>query len=199
MTIKVIALTGNIGSGKSFVLKVCRLLKMKTIELDQVSRAVTDQPSIREGIQAVFPMAWQQGQLDRKMLAKHIFSDPIAQQTLEKILHPAIKHRLQTEIEHLDQAGTPLVIVEIPLLFEAGWQNLADYIILCDASLAIRADRALRRPFMTQDLFEKIENSQQPHALKVPQAHCIIDTSASKQATVRRLGQLFQECKAIHR
>jgi dephospho-CoA kinase len=192
--IKVIALTGNIGSGKSFVLKVCRLLKLETIELDQVARLVTNQLTIQAKLRALFPWAWQGDQLDRKALAQHTFNDPTALQALEQVLHPAIKAQLQAELKHLDQAGKSLVVVEIPLLFEVGWQDIVDVIVLCDAPVTLRAARALQRPAMTTELFEKIDKSQHAHALKAAQAHYRIDTGVTKPGTVRRIGQLLQEC-----
>lgn len=119
----VIGITGGIGSGKTAVTNLFAELGRTIIDTDLISREIV-QPGekalesiVREFGQAIL---LNDGQLDRAALREKIFADPAAKQTLENILHPAIRQRMR---DYIDQASGPYALVAIPLLVENNMQE----------------------------------------------------------------------------
>lgn len=140
---KLVAVTGNAGSGKS---TVCRILKEKgltVIDLDVLSREAVEpgNPSLAEisaifGKEAVNP----DGSLDRAFLRDVIIRNPEKRKKLEAVLHPRIMDMMNTRVKEAFGRGENIVVVEAPLLFEAGLEAFFDLVVVvvCDPEERIR-------------------------------------------------------------
>ena len=131
---KKIAITGGIGSGKSFV---CALLAEKgypVFSCDEINRALWEEKDYRAELAARFPACTHNGEIDRTLLAKTVFSDNEAREALNAIAHPRI---MQTLMDKMERVGG-VSFAEVPLLYEGGFERLFDGVI------AVRRDRAAR-------------------------------------------------------
>lgn len=134
---QIIGLTGGIACGKSTVAAMLRSLGAPVIDADAISRSLTAPggealPAIRKAFgDTVFS---PDGTLDRKALAALVFSDSAQLEQLNAITHPLILSRMRSEIDRCREAGAPLVVLDVPLLLEAGFDRL------CTQTLCVVAD-----------------------------------------------------------
>ena len=151
---RVIAITGGIGSGKTTVAGWIRKTGVPVVDADRISRALTAQdgqalPLIRQAFgDGVFH---PDGTLDRAALAALVFTeDPAPRKTLERILHPMVIARMQGELAALKAQGTPIAVTEVPLLYEAGAQGMADAVLCVTAREETRLNRLMARSGLTR-------------------------------------------------
>lgn len=141
----VVALTGGAGAGKSAAAHVFRSLGVPVLDADDLARALTrpGQPALAE-IAAAFggEVLTREGVLDRAVLRRRILADAAARRRLEAILHP----RIRAEVEHwIAACEAPYCVVVVPLLVEAGWQDLADRVLVIDAPETLQRTRLRTR------------------------------------------------------
>lgn len=140
-----IGLTGGIASGKSAAAEVFAGLGVPVIDTDVIARELVAPGSeaLAEIVRAFGPeMLTPAGGLDRARLRRRVFADAEARARLEAILHPRIRAALLARLETLD---APYVVVVIPLLVEAGWQDLVDRVLVIDAPETLQRERVMRR------------------------------------------------------
>ena len=124
-----IALTGGIACGKSTVSGMLSLLGASVIDADQISRSLTAPggaalPAIRQAFgDSVFHA---DGTLDRPALSAVVFADKAAIEKLNAITHPLVKQEMETQLDSCRKQGAPLVVLDVPLLFEANMQHMGD-------------------------------------------------------------------------
>ena len=130
---RVIGVTGRSGSGKSLLSQQLQATGAQVLDADKVYAQLlkTDNPMTRM-LCHHFPGVWKEGVLDRKKLADIVFSDPKALETLNFITHSQVKAQMHHTVEHSD---SKLIVLDVPLLFESGIDQL------CDLTLAVLADR----------------------------------------------------------
>jgi dephospho-CoA kinase len=153
--VRVIAITGGIGSGKSTVTAQFRKLGVPAVDADAISRSLTAAEGealapIREAFgDAVFAA---DGALDRMALAKAVFSgNTEALSTLNHIMHPLITQRVYRELQGFKNVGEPVVLLDVPLLFETGMDRLADAVICVTAPEKVRIRRVSGRVGMSRE------------------------------------------------
>ncbi len=140
-----IGLTGGIASGKSAAAEVFAGLGVPVIDADVIARerVAPGSEALAEIVRAFGPeMLTPAGELDRARLRRRVFADAEARARLEAILHPRIREALLARLERLD---APYVVLVIPLLVEAGWQDLVDRVLVIDAPQALQRERLMRR------------------------------------------------------
>ena len=126
---RTIGLTGGIASGKSIVAGMLKKLGAWIIDADQLARAVVEpgQPAWQEIRDWLGPeMFFTDHYLNRKALGKRIFQDAAVRHRLEEIIHPYIQKAVQSSLQEAENAGTAVAVLDIPLLFEVGWDELVD-------------------------------------------------------------------------
>lgn len=190
----VIGLTGGIATGKS---TTAAMLKERGLPIHDSDAAVhalmasggaaTDQISQKFGDDMMTP----EGAIDRKRLGAHIFADSSRRKALEAIIHPLVADDRDMFLASHRKAGTPVVVLDVPLLFETGGDALCDFVILCSASEDIQRNRALQREGMTETKFEAILKSQMPLASKRMMADVEIDTGLGMEATAAMLDEIL--------
>ena len=179
---KIVALTGSIGMGKSTVAAMFAAAGIATFDADATVRRLQG-PGGRlvAAIEARFPGSTRGGAVDRDALAARVLGDRDELAALEAIVHPAVHHeRTRFIVEHGD---APALLFDIPLLFETGGEAVFDHVIVVSSPPEVQRERVLARPGMTPARLESILERQLPDAAKRERADFVIDTSGSFAAT----------------
>lgn len=186
---KVVGLTGNIAAGKSSVTALLSGWGASIIDADAIVRSL-QQPGepVFAAIVARFGAAIvdETGQLDRPALRTAMLADATAKQDLEAIIHPAVYERIRHLVEVARHAGDPLVVVDIPLLFETGDPAEFDAVIVVDAPVAERRRRLMEIRGLSADEADALIASQQPSDLKRRAADFVIDNDSDLDTLVAR-------------
>ena len=176
----VIGLTGGIASGKSTMAGIFRDLAIPVHDADAaVHKMMASGGEAVDTVRACFgdQVLASDGSIDRQRLGAEVFAEPSRRKELEAIIHPLVAMSRDRFLETHRQAGAPLAVLDIPLLFETGGETLCDFIILCSVDLDTQRQRALTRQGMTADKFEAIVQSQMPLATKQAKADAVIETN----------------------
>ena len=144
----VLGLTGGTGAGKSLISAILQKKGAKIIDADKLSREITKEGGIAlPEIDKAFPGVIKNGVLDRKALGRIVFSDKEKLLILNEITHKYIIKLTKEEIE----ASEGLIVLDAPLLFEAGEDKLCDKVIFVDADDEIRLARIMKRDNLSID------------------------------------------------
>lgn len=185
----ILGLTGSIGMGKSTVAAMFAGEGVPVFDADAAVRAMQGPGgALVPQIEAAFPGSTDEDGVRRAYLGELVFRDAAALARLEGIIHPAVAAERQAFL--LEHAGAPMVLFDIPLLFEKGGADNVDRIIVVSAPPEIQRARVLARDGMTPDKFAHILALQMPDAQKRAKADYVIDTGnslAETEAAVRRL------------
>ena len=171
----VLGLTGSIGMGKS---TTARLFAEEGVPVNDADQVVHDlyRGEAVAPVAAAFPGTVRDGAIDRQELSRQLAADPARFKDIEAIVHPLVRQKETDFVAHHRAIGTPLVVLDIPLLFEVGGEGRVDRIVVvtCDADEQRR--RVLARPGMTDEKFRLILSRQVPDAEKRQRADFILDT-----------------------
>jgi dephospho-CoA kinase len=184
-----LGLTGSIGMGKSTVAKMFAEEGIPVFDADEVVHHLQGPAGeLVSEIEARFPGTTGAEGVNRTALAERVLAEPQALQNLEGLIHPVVgRERERFLAEH---AAYPLVVLDIPLLFEkAGWQSV-DRIAVVSAPPDVQRERVLARPGMTFDKFCRILKLQIPDEEKRARADFVIPTGgefATTRAAVREI------------
>lgn len=196
---KVIGLTGGIASGKSLVAGFLRELGAIVIDADVIAREVVEPgtEAWREIVEAFGEeFLLPSGHLDRKKLARKIFQDPAARETLEAITHPRIRKRMLEEVERQRSFGDScrrVIVLDIPLLFETGRPPGLDGVIVVYADEEILLERLIARDGIPREEAELRLRAQMPLREKVRLADWVIDNNGPPEATRAQVEALWRE------
>jgi dephospho-CoA kinase len=124
---KRIAITGGIGSGKSYIASILKDMGYDVFSCDEIYKKVLLSKEYVEKIAQLFPMVVRNGKIDKNKLGNIVFSDPEKRKLLNGVAHPLIMRELFKE---MDNANSPCVFAEVPLLFEENYVNLFDGVIV---------------------------------------------------------------------
>jgi len=183
---RVFALTGGIGSGKSTVATYWRSLGLAVVDADELARqAVAPDGPVLAQVVAHFgrEVLHPDGSLNRGALAARVFQDPNARTQLNHLVHPEVRRLAQERFTALDQAGAPLACYEVPLLFETGQADAYRPVVLVSVSEATQLARTLGRDGGEASAARARIQSQLPLATKAEQADYVIDNEGSPEAT----------------
>lgn len=183
-----LGLTGSIGMGKSTTAQMFRDLGHPVWDADQaVHRLYAPGGSAVAPVAAAFPEALAQGGIDRGALKTALAADPAALARLEGIVHPLVARDRQDFLAR--HVGAPLVVLDIPLLFESAHPPDLDGVAVVSTDPATQAARVLARPGMTRDTLAMILARQMPDADKRARADWIIPTDSldGARAAVARI------------
>ena len=175
----VIGLTGGIATGKSTTAK---MIMDRGIPLHDADATV--HKLMAAGGPATGPVAnlfgadmlTAGGAVDRRRLGRVVFADTALRKQLEAVIHPLVAADRDAFLEEQRLAGAPVVVLDIPLLFETGAEALCDFVILCSAPDEVQRQRAMARDGMTKARLNAILASQMPLAEKRARADAEIDT-----------------------
>jgi dephospho-CoA kinase len=195
-----VALTGGVASGKSTVAGLLREAGLPVLDSDAVARQVVapGKPAwqaLRQNFGAEFFRP--DGTVDRQALARHVFSRPEAREKLNRIIHPWITQELQEHLRQLESQGEPLVVVEIPLLFELGLETFYDRVIVVYADVASQKQRLRWRDDREGDEIEGILTAQGSLSQKAARADFVVDNSGPLAATKIQVKKIMGELRKL--
>lgn len=191
---KVMALTGGIGSGKTTVRNIFEKAGIVTLDVDAISRQLVakKQPGLVKIVRCFGQqMLLANGELDRAQLKRHIFSDPNAKRQLEAILHPMIRAETQRQLDQLAKKGCQLVLVEIPLLAETGKPDYIDQVIVLDLPTELQMERVMARDHCSAETARQIIDQQASRSERIALADYLIDTTQPLSEIEREVQQLI--------
>jgi dephospho-CoA kinase len=190
--LKLIGLTGGIGSGKSTVARMIAELGVPVLDADQIAREVVapGQPAAAE-IAAAWPEVMRpDASIDRKRLGALVFADPAARARLERITHPRIQAVCDARARELAAAGHRLVFYEASLLVESGRHRELDGLVVVTAAPDTQRRRAMARDGLSAAEAQARIDAQLPLADKVRAASAVIDNEGDLAATRAQVERL---------
>ncbi len=186
----IIGITGNIGSGKSTVAALLRARGYPVLDLDALAGRARDNQE--EALKRLFPEAVVAGRLDRRALGRLVFSDPEKLRALEAVVHPEIGRLLAEELSRLE---APLVFLEIPLLFEKGWEERLHGTLLVTAPLEERVRRVMERSGLSREEVLARERAQMPEEEKRQRATWVLENAGSLEDLQSALERVLLEIR----
>jgi dephospho-CoA kinase len=185
----VLGLTGSIGMGKSTAAGMLRRIGVPLFDADaEVHRLLAAGGAAVRAVEAEFPgVRTPTGSIDRPLLGRRVFGDPAARRRLEAILHPMVRRAEQRFVAQARGRREPLVVLDIPLLFETGGTERCDYVLVVSAPARLQRERVMRRPGMTAARFAGILEAQLADREKRRRADFVVISGLGKGETFRRL------------
>jgi dephospho-CoA kinase len=180
-----VGLTGNIAAGKSVVARVWESLGAPVVDADVLARQAVapGSPGLakvrREWGDAVLT---PEGALDRAALREIVFRDPDARRRLEAIVHPRVAELRDEAYARLEAEGAPVVVADIPLLFEVGMEDDFDTLVLVDAPEPVRMRRLVEHRGIDPQEARRLVEAQMPAERKRARADWVIDNTGTLAA-----------------
>lgn len=195
-----IGLTGNIGSGKSTAARLLAERGAAVIDADVLAREVTDDADVLAEIAAALgPELVREGSLDRPAAARRVFGDPQARATLDAIVHPRVEAARRRRSRELQarRAPPPLIVHDVPLLFEVGLATAMDAVVVVSAPLAVRVARVTSRDGASPEEVRKRDATQLPQEEKVGRADYVLDNAGDEAELARQVDALWPRLLAL--
>ena len=190
----VVGLTGGIASGKTTTTNFLIKKRMIIHDSDLVIKNIYSKPRLKfinYLIKINLKNSLRRKKIDKKIVRGEIFSNTKKRKLLEKFLHAEVKKSRNIFLKKHRQKNTQIVFLDIPLLFENKLEKICDYTILFFAPLKTRKQRAIARKGMQKKILEKIILSQLSDKIKKKKADFVINTSASKMHSFKKISQII--------
>ncbi|MCA1456379.1 dephospho-CoA kinase [Bradyrhizobium sp. BRP22] len=172
----ILGLTGSIGMGKSTTAKLFAEAGVPVYDADATVHKLYEGEAAA-AIEAAFPGTTANGKVDRAKLSARVVHDPAAMKQLEQIVHPMLGASRKKFFEDAEASGAPVVVVDVPLLFETGGEKRVDAVVVVTTSPEIQRERVLARGTMDDEKLDAILARQLPDAEKRKRADFVVDTS----------------------
>lgn len=194
----VAGLTGSIGMGKS---TTARMFADEGVPVHDADAAVHALYAGKAAplIEKAFPGTVRDGVVDRTELGKSVVGDAEAMKRLEAIVHPLVREAETAFLEKARAENRPLVLLDIPLLFETGGDARVDYVIVVTAPAEVQRQRVMARPGMTDERFQALLARQTPDAEKRRRADFLIDTSLGMEPARAKVRDIVRVLVAANR
>ena len=174
----IVGLTGSIGMGKSTTSAMFQAEGVPVYDADAAVHALYAKGGAAVApVEAVFPGVVVDGAIDRAKLSAQVVGKPDALKRLEAVVHPLVGESRKVFFEAAAAVNAPLVILDIPLLFETGGERNVAAVIVVSAPEAVQRERVMARADMTAEKLDAILARQLPDAEKRARADIVIDTS----------------------
>lgn len=191
-----VGLTGGIASGKTSVAKWFAEQGITVFDADKTVHELFSAPFVAAEIEQTFGSGGiEDGKVNRKFLANIIFHDKKAKNKLEEMIHPFVLREMLKICAQAESANKDLIILDIPLLFEIGWDKLVDEVWVVYVPRPIQLQRLMLRNGLTEEESGQRIASQMPLEEKVKKADRVIDNSGSWSETEKKLEAIREELR----
>jgi dephospho-CoA kinase len=189
-------LTGSIGMGKSTASEMLRRMGVPVFDADATVHEIMAPggPAVPL-VEDAFPGVVEDGVIDRQALGARVFGDTAALRRLEAIIHPMVGELRRQFLERAARERRPLVVLDVPLLFEGGGERSCDATIVVSAPAFLQRDRVLARSGMTEDKLAGVLAHQTPDAEKRRRADYVVPSGLGRGETWRHLERIVAELK----
>jgi len=189
---RIVGLTGSIGMGKSTTAKLFAEAGVPVYDADAAVHKIYEGEAA-PAIEAAFPGTTAEGRVDRAKLSAKVVHDAAAIKQLEQIVHPMLGASRKKFLDDAERAGAPVVVMDIPLLFETGGEKRVDAVVVVTTSPESQRERILARGTMTSEALDAILARQLPDAEKRERADFVVDTSHGLDPVRTRLRDILAE------
>jgi len=194
----ILGLTGSIGMGKSTTAKLFAEAGVPVYDADATVHRLYEGEGV-SSIEAAFPGTTANGKVDRARLSEQVVHNQAAMKRLEQIVHPMLGASRQKFLHDAEQSGAPVVVVDVPLLFETGGEKRVDAVVVVTTSPEIQRQRILARDNMTGEKLDAILARQLPDAEKRKRADFVVDTSHGLNPVRARIRDILIEAAKMPR
>ncbi|KWV45835.1 dephospho-CoA kinase [Bradyrhizobium macuxiense] len=188
----ILGLTGSIGMGKSTTAKLFMEAGVPVYDADASVHQLYEGEAA-PAIEAAFPGTTVDGKVDRAKLSARVVHDAAAMKQLEQIVHPMLGASRAKFFADAEAAGAPIVVVDIPLLYETGGEKRVDAVVVVTTSAELQRERVLARGTMDAAKLDAIIAKQVPDAEKRKRADFIVDTSHGLDPVRARIRDILAE------
>jgi dephospho-CoA kinase len=188
----ILGLTGSIGMGKSTTAKLFVEAGVPVYDADASVHQLYEGEAA-PAIEAAFPGTTVNGKVDRVKLGARVVHDAAAMRQLEQIVHPMLGASRQKFFADAEAAGVPVVVVDVPLLFETGGEKRVDAVVVVSTLPETQRERVLARGTMDAEKLDAIIARQMPDAEKRKRADFVVDTSHGLDPVRARIRDILAE------
>ncbi|WP_407149575.1 dephospho-CoA kinase [Bradyrhizobium sp. ORS 86] len=188
----ILGLTGSIGMGKSTTAKLFAEAGVPVYDADAAVHQLYEGEAA-PAIEAAFPGTTFNGKVDRAKLSARVVHDAAAMKQLEQIVHPMLGASRQKFFADAEAADAPVVVVDVPLLFETGGEKRVDAVVVVSTSPELQRERVLARGTMDAAKLDAIIAKQMPDAEKRRRADFVVDTSHGLDPVRGRIRDILAE------
>ncbi|MBR0968465.1 dephospho-CoA kinase [Bradyrhizobium diazoefficiens] len=189
---RILGLTGSIGMGKSTTAKLFAEAGVPVYDADAAVHQLYEGEAA-PAIEAAFPGTTVNGKVDRPKLSARVVHDPAAIKQLEQIVHPMLGASRQQFFAAAEAAKAPVVVLDIPLLFETGGEKRVDAVVVVSTSPELQRERVLARGTMDEAKLDAIIAKQMPDAEKRKRADFVVDTSHGLEPVRAQITHILAE------
>ena len=191
----IIGLTGGIASGKSTVSKIFRELGAEIIDADIKAKEISEREDVIKEIGNIFgkEVINSEGKIDRLKIKEIVFNNKEKLKKLNDLIHPKVMEEFKKIKENTGK--NDIIIFDVPLLFESGMDKMCDKIILVFTDKKIQIKRMLERDGITEELAEKIINSQMSLEEKLNKSHIHLENNGTLEDLREKSETIYRELK----
>lgn len=195
---RIIGLTGGIGSGKTTVAERLRQKGAFVVDADKVAREVVEpgQPALAELAEAFDGVITAEGILDRAELARQAFATPEATQQLNNITHPRIRERTDELFATAREEGREVVVYDMPLLIENGETETVDTVLVVDTPDETRVSRLVDSRGLDEDDARRRIAAQIDRDTRLAAADVVLDNSGDVEALIDQVDRFWEQVQA---
>ncbi|MFQ9706589.1 MAG: dephospho-CoA kinase [Limosilactobacillus pontis] len=193
---RIIGLTGGIASGKSTVSNLLRQAGLPIVDADQVARQVQRPGSVAlDKLAAIFGQGViaPDGNLNRQRLGQLVFADPTARHKLDRVMQPLIRDAIWQAVANFKRQGVANVVLDVPLLFEEGYDTDCDMVVVVWVSPITELCRLMARNGYSKAAAQARIAAQLPLSTKMARADVVINNDGSLEQTRRQVAQLVED------
>ena len=191
-SMRILGLTGSIGMGKSTTAKLFAEAGVPVYDADAAVHQLYEGEAA-PAIETAFPGTTANGKVDRQKLSARVVHDPAAIKQLEQIVHPMLGTSRQKFFADAEAANAPVVVLDIPLLFETGGEKRVDAVVVVSTSPELQRERVLARGTMDEAKLDAIIAKQMPDVEKRKRADFVVDTSHGLEPVRTQIAHILAE------
>jgi dephospho-CoA kinase len=193
--VKLVGLTGGVGSGKSTVAAMLRELGAEVVDADEASHAVyePDTPGFAAVMREFGDGYILEGRIDRRRLGELVFRDAEARRRLNAIVHPLVREWMAARTAEAAERGAKVVVHDVPLLFENGLERLFSSVVLVYIPEEMQVERLVQGRGFTPERAREVIAAQMPIEAKRRVAHHVIDNSGTIEETRAQVERLWAQ------
>lgn len=191
---KIVAITGSIGCGKTTIAKLIRGMGFTVYDIDGWVRRIYFKKDFIEVIRAHFPTVVENDKVNKRALRNIVFNDNKLLKKLESLIHPFLKQTLLRVIKRNSRVDD-LFFLDVALLFEMGWEKYCDVVMVADVDYETQKRRVMERDHITAEDFEKINQVQMSNQAKILLADVVINTDISQNMLKVQLMSIIDELR----